>query len=72
MLKLGIIRESTSSYSSPLWLVKKSNGIYWVCFDSRKLNNVIVNKGAFPLPLIDTILIKFLLSPRNKHFIKSI
>lgn len=50
MLKLGIIRESKSSYTSPVWLVTKSNGTFRVCFDGRNLNSVMVNKDAYSLP----------------------
>ncbi|KAK9738999.1 hypothetical protein QE152_g9417 [Popillia japonica] len=42
---------------SPLWLVKKSNGKFRICFDGRKLNSVTVS-DAYPMPLIDSIITK--------------
>lgn len=68
LLRLGIIQKSNSSYCSPLWLVKKPNGTYRVCFDGRKLNSITVNKSAYPLPLIDTIITKL----RDARYITSI
>lgn len=52
MLKLGVIEESESSWSSPIVLVKKSNGKSRLCLDSRALNEV-TKKDAYPLPKID-------------------
>lgn len=60
MLKDGIIKQSTSPWSAPLWVVPKkldSAGIQkWrVVIDYRKLNNVTVG-DAYPLPNISEIL----------------
>lgn len=55
MLENGIIRESTSAWSSPIILVKKKNGELRFCVDYRKLNAVTVGH-AHPLPRIDDIL----------------
>ncbi|CAH2097419.1 unnamed protein product [Euphydryas editha] len=60
MLKQGIIRPSTSPWSSPLWVVPKkkdaSGKVKWrVVIDYRKLNNVTIG-NAYPLPNISEIL----------------
>lgn len=55
MLKLGVIQESDSSWSSPMAMVKKPNGKIRLCLDARKVNEV-TKKAAYPLPLIDGIL----------------
>lgn len=55
MLKLDVIEESESSWSSPMAIVKKKNGKIRLCLDARKVNKV-TKKLAYPLPLIDGIL----------------
>jgi hypothetical protein len=55
MIQLDVIEESTSSWSSPVILVKKANGQNRLCLDPRKVNNVTI-KDAYPLPLIDGLL----------------
>lgn len=55
MIKLGVIQESDSSWSSPMAMVKKPNGKIRLCLDARKVNEV-TKKAAYPLPLIDGIL----------------
>lgn len=51
LLRAGIIRESDSSYASPVLLVKKRDGSDRLCVDYRALN-FIVEKERYPLPLI--------------------
>ena len=51
----GIIRESSSNYSSPIVLVRKPSGELRLCVDFRELNRK-VPRDAFPLPRISEIL----------------
>lgn len=54
MLRLGVIKESNSSYASPVVLVKKPDGSWRFCIDYRKLNKKIVTDN-YPIPVIDDI-----------------
>ena len=52
LLDQGVIRESSSPYSSPLVIVRKKDGRLRMCVDYRLLNKK-TRKDAYPLPRIE-------------------
>jgi len=58
MLEQDAIQESSSSWTSPVILVKKKNSETQFCVDYRKLNR-ITRKNCHPLPRIDDLLDSF-------------
>eukprot|EP01129_Flabellula_baltica_P014316 TRINITY_DN681_c0_g5_i1.p1 TRINITY_DN681_c0_g5~~TRINITY_DN681_c0_g5_i1.p1 ORF type:complete len:1501 (+),score=216.30 TRINITY_DN681_c0_g5_i1:1184-5686(+) len=54
-LRRGLIQHSNSPYSSPIVLIRKSNGNWRFCVDFRKLNSATVG-DAYPIPRIENIM----------------
>ncbi|KAF9760592.1 Retrovirus-related Pol polyprotein from transposon, partial [Nosema granulosis] len=54
-LEKGLIRESRSSYLSPVALTKKKDGSLRFCVDYRQLNKIVA-KEEYPIPRIDDAL----------------
>lgn len=55
MLTSGVIRHSTSPYSSPIVMVKKKDGSWRLCVDYRELNSCTV-KDKLLIPVIEELL----------------
>lgn len=55
MIKLGVIEESSSPWSSPIVMVAKPNGTWRFCNDFRQLNKVS-KFDAYPMPRVDELI----------------
>jgi len=49
MIELGVIRESSSPYASPVVIVRKKDGTNRICIDYRKLNKITIFD---PVPMV--------------------
>jgi hypothetical protein len=55
LLNASIIFPSMIPYSSPVVMVLKKEGSWWMCPDFRALNK-LTTKDKFPIPVIDDLL----------------
>ena len=66
LLRKNIIRESQSPYNSPLWIIPKKGNKLRIVIDYRKINED-TDQDAYPLPVIDDILIKLEKQNSSQH-----
>ena len=59
IFKEGKVRVSSSPYTAPIVLVRKSHGLIRVCINYRAINERTV-KGIFPRPRIDDLMDKLI------------
>ncbi|GJU82322.1 hypothetical protein Tco_1284687 [Tanacetum coccineum] len=57
LLEAGVIRNNQSSFSSPIFMVKKKDGTWRMCVDYKMLNKFTM-KDKFPIPVIEELLDK--------------
>ena len=55
MLRLRVIEESRSAWSSPVVLVPKTDGTFRFCNDFRRLNEAS-QFDAYPMPRVDELI----------------
>lgn len=55
ILTQGIIQHSSSSYASPIVLIKKKDGTWRLYVDYRGLNKQTI-KNKYPIPFLEDLL----------------